>query len=87
MKYFKIEKPDEIEEYILLKEDPFFLGEHDFNDYKVTREYLHTEDDDLKLYYTKFEPKVNIRASYCIIHGLGEYSARFLEVIFHLSHY
>jgi hypothetical protein len=41
-------------------------------DYKVMRGYIGGYGDELRLYYTKFDPPTK-KASLCIIHGFGEH--------------
>ena len=80
LKYVKFDQPAK-EEFHILNEEPFFLGSHNFKDYRVIREYKNCVDDDsVKLYYTRLEPKATPLASICIVHGFGEYSSRYLEV-------
>ncbi len=59
-----------------------FIGEFLADDYKVIRGYTHGIGKQLRLYYTKLEPLGQKIASICIVHGFGEYSGRFLDVIF-----
>jgi hypothetical protein len=66
-----------------------FIGEFMAEDYKIIRGYLQGiiifiikgAGKQLRLYYTKFEPFQNKVASLCIIHGFGEYSGRFMNVM------
>lgn len=40
--------------------------------YKVIRGYIGGYGDELRLYYTRFEPLIK-KASLCIVHGFGEH--------------
>ena len=60
----------------------YFIGEFVFEHYKLFRSYLPSSGIQLRLYYTRLEPIENKIASLCIIHGLGEHSGRYMEVIF-----
>lgn len=55
-----------------LGDDSKFIGEYMMPDYKVLRGYIPGFGEDLRLYYTKFDPSIK-KASLCIIHGFGEH--------------
>ena len=44
------------------------------------RGYIGGYGDELRLYYTRFDPPVR-KASLCIVHGFGEHQGKFLHVL------
>ena len=66
-------KPNEQEQINEIFEDESkFIGEFRCDDYKVIRGYIGGLGEELRLYYTKFDPTVK-KASICIVHGFGEH--------------
>lgn len=57
-----------------------FLGEYDFEDYKISRDFIDGEGTHLRLYQTIFSPKEPAIATIVIVHGFGEHSGRFKHV-------
>lgn len=53
-----------------------FLGTFKNEAYVVTKDYIDTEIDQIKLYFTKFTPELP-KYTMCIVHGFGEHSTRF----------
>ena len=66
--------------YVFNEDKSKFIGDFIADDYKIMRGYLPGNGKQLRLYYTKFEPKRIKEASLCIVHGFGEHSGRFLDV-------
>jgi acylglycerol lipase len=62
--------PERINE--IFEDESKFIGEFRCDDYKVIRGYIGGMGDELRLYYTKFDPQQK-KASICIIHGFGEH--------------
>lgn len=63
----------------IFQHDSKFIGEFKSEHYRIIRGYIGGYGDELRLYYTKFEPHLK-KASLCIIHGFGEHQGRFLHV-------
>jgi hypothetical protein len=61
------------------KDDSKFIGEYSMPEYKVLRGYIPGFGEDLRLYYTRFDPPKK-KASVCIVHGFGEHQGRFVHV-------
>ncbi|EGR30944.1 hypothetical protein IMG5_120760, partial [Ichthyophthirius multifiliis] len=57
-----------------------FIGEFVCDDYVIIRGYINGTGKQLRLYYTKLEPKQGKKATICIVHGFGEHSGRFLHI-------
>lgn len=57
-----------------------FIGEYVFPEYKVMRGYIGGYGDELRLYYTKFDPHVSKKGTLCVVHGFGEHQGKFLHV-------
>ncbi|KAM3139158.1 hypothetical protein pb186bvf_008756 [Paramecium bursaria] len=72
-----LKEQESINDYF--KEDGRFIGEYIFPDYKVMRGYIGGYGDELRLYYTRFDPPVR-KASLCIVHGFGEHQGKFLHI-------
>ncbi|CAK83537.1 unnamed protein product (macronuclear) [Paramecium tetraurelia] len=72
-----LKEQESINDYF--KDDSKFIGEFQLPDYKVMRGYIGGYGDELRLYYTKFDPP-NKKASLCIVHGFGEHQGRFLHI-------
>ena len=66
--------------YIFSKDKTKFIGEFKADEYKIIRGFINGSKH-LRLYYTKLENFNKRIASIAIIHGYGEHSGRFLEVI------
>jgi acylglycerol lipase len=56
------------------------FGVFNLEEYKVIRGFIPGKGKLVRLHYTKFEPTCK-KASICIIHGYGEQSDDYLEVI------
>lgn len=56
-----------------------FLGTFENENYTITKNYIETEVDQIKLYHTKYSPK-DPKYTICIVHGFGEHSTRFKPI-------
>ena len=60
-----------------------FLGEFNCEYYHLSRRYLETncKRKNLRLYYTHAQPFRAPKANFLLIHGFGEHSSRYMDVI------
>lgn len=56
-----------------------FVGEFPGEHYTITKSYIETEVDQIRLYHQRYSPK-DPKYTLCIIHGFGEHSTRFKSI-------
>jgi len=66
--------------------DLFVFGERTYGEVKVRREHVLTERTQIELLYTKaWKEGTDIKANFCIVHGLGEHAGRYLGIAKNLA--
>lgn len=63
-----------------------FFGEFEAKDYTLSRRFIECNNQ-IRLFYSRYVNKTTTTATLCIVHGFGEHSGRWIDVIMHYNQF